>query len=71
MKKTPLLNSKKAETKPTSFNRIVYPKSKDRSYNDPKNPGLYYDCVCNEFYSIVIAGVDKKISEMLRLLISF
>ena len=36
MKKTPLLNSKKAKTKPTSFKRIVYAKSKDRSYNDPK-----------------------------------
>jgi len=36
VKKTQLLNSKKAKTKPTSFRGITYSKSKDRSHNDPK-----------------------------------
>ena len=41
VKKTPVLNSKKAKTKSRSFNRITYRKSGDKSDDRPKNKNKF------------------------------
>lgn len=41
VKKTPLLNSKKAKTKPASFKNIIYSRPKDKSDNHQKNKNNY------------------------------
>ena len=41
IKKTPLLNSKKANAKPSSFRRIMYSKSKDKSASHPKSKNIF------------------------------
>ena len=43
VKKTPLLNSKKAKTKPRSFKRITYRKSTDKSDDHPKKKNKFKD----------------------------
>jgi hypothetical protein len=41
IKKTPLLNSKKASTKPSSLRRIMYSKPKDKSTSHPKSKNIF------------------------------
>jgi hypothetical protein len=41
VKKTPILNSKKAKTKPPSFKRIINLRPKDKSGNHPRNKNKY------------------------------
>jgi hypothetical protein len=43
VKKTPLLNSKKAKTKSRSFKGITYRKSSDKSDDHPKNTNKFKD----------------------------
>jgi ABC-type Na+ efflux pump permease subunit len=43
VKKTPLLNSKKAKTKSPSFKRVTLSKSRDKSDDSPKNKSKFKD----------------------------
>jgi len=50
VKKTPLLNSKKAKTKSRSFKRITYRKSGDKSDDHPKKKNKFKDFKVRIFF---------------------
>ena len=54
VKKTPLLNSKKAKTKSQSFKRITYRKSTDKSDDDPKKKNKFKDFKVRIFLLIIV-----------------
>ena len=54
VKKTPLLNSKKAKTKSQSFKRITYRKSTDKSDDHPKKRSKFKDFKIRIFLLIVV-----------------
>lgn len=54
VKKTPLLNSKKAKTKPASFKRIIYSTPKYKSDNHPKNKNKYKGFKVRIFLLIIV-----------------
>lgn len=54
VKKTPLLNSKKAKTKSQSFKRITYRKSTDKSDDHPKKKSKFKDFKVRIFLLIVV-----------------
>ena len=54
VKKTPLLNSKKAKTKSRSFNRITYRKSGDKSDDHPKNKNKFKDSKVRIFLLVIV-----------------
>lgn len=54
VKKTPVLNSKKAKTKSRSFNRITYRKSGDKSDDHPKNKNKFKDFKVRIFLLIIV-----------------
>lgn len=54
VKKTPLLNSKKAKTKSQSFKRITYRKSADKSDDHPKKKSKFKDFKVRIFLLIVV-----------------
>ena len=54
VKKTPLLNSKKAITKSQSFKRITYRKSTDKSDDHPKKRSKFKDFKIRIFLLIVV-----------------
>jgi hypothetical protein len=54
VKKTPLLNSKKAKTKPASFKRIINRRSKYKSDNHPKNKNKYKGFKMRIFLLIIV-----------------
>ena len=54
VKKTPLLNSKKAKTKSTSFKRITYRKSGDKSDDHPKKKNKFKDFKVRIFLLIIV-----------------
>ena len=54
VKKTPLLNSKKAKTKSHSFKRITYRKSTDKSDDHPKKRSKFKDFKIRIFLLIVV-----------------
>ena len=54
VKKTPLLNSKKAETKSRSFKRITYRKSGDKSDDHPKKKNKFKDFKVRIFLLIIV-----------------
>jgi hypothetical protein len=53
IKKTPLLNSKKANTKPSSFRRM-YSKSKDKSASHPKSKNIFKGYKSRIFLLIIV-----------------
>ena len=57
VKKTPLLNSKKAKTKSRSFKRITYRKSGDKSDDHPKNKNKFKDFKVRIFLLIIVVLV--------------
>ena len=54
VKKTPVLNSKKAKTKSRSFNRITYRKSADKSDDHQKNKNKFKDFKVRIFLLIIV-----------------
>jgi len=54
VKKTPLLNSKKAKTKPASFKRMIYSRPKYKSDNHPKNKNKYKGFKVRIFLLIIV-----------------
>ena len=54
VKKTPLLNSKKAKTKSRSFKRITYRKSADKSDDHPKKKNKFKDFKVRIFLLIIV-----------------
>lgn len=54
VKKTPLLNSKKAKTKPTSFKRVFYSRPKDKSDDHSKNKNRYTGLKVRIFLLIIV-----------------
>ena len=54
VKKTPLLNSKKAKTKSQSFKRITYRKSADRSDDHRKKKSKFKDLKVRIFLLIIV-----------------
>jgi hypothetical protein len=54
VKKTPLLNSKKAKTKSTPFKRITYRKSGDKSDDHPKRKIKFKDLKVRIFLLIIV-----------------
>ena len=54
VKKTPLLNSKKAKTKSRSFKRITYRKSGDKSDDHPKKKNKFKDFKVRIFLLIIV-----------------
>lgn len=54
VKKTPLLNSKKAKTKSKSFKRITYRKSGDNSDDHPKKKNKFKDFKARIFLLIIV-----------------
>jgi hypothetical protein len=54
IKKTPLLNSKKANTKPSSLRRIMYSKSKDKSASHPKGKNIFKGYKSRIFLLIIV-----------------
>lgn len=54
VKKTPLLNSKKAKTKSRSFKRITYRKSADKSDDHPKKKSKFKDFKVRIFLLIIV-----------------
>ena len=54
VKKTPLLNSKKAKTKSQSFKRITYRKSGDNSDDHPKKKNKFKDFKARIFLLIIV-----------------
>ncbi|HEX6673365.1 MAG TPA: hypothetical protein VF084_14125 [Nitrososphaeraceae archaeon] len=54
VKKTPLLNSKKAKTKSRSIKRITYRKSADKSDDHPKKKNKFKDFKVRIFLLIVV-----------------
>lgn len=54
VKKTPVLNSKKAKTKSRSFKRITYRKSGDKSDDHQKNKNKFKDFKVRIFLLIIV-----------------
>jgi hypothetical protein len=54
VKKTPVLNSKKAKTKSRSFKRISYRKSEDKSDDHPKKKNKFKDFKVRIFLLIIV-----------------
>ena len=54
IKKTPLLNSKKANTKPSSLRRIMNSKSKDKSAAHPKSKNIFKGYKSRIFLLIIV-----------------
>jgi len=54
VKKTPLLNSKKAKTKSRSFKRITYRKSGDKSDDHPEKKNKFKDFKVRIFLLIIV-----------------
>lgn len=54
VKKTPLLNSKKAKTKSRSFKRITYRESGDKSDDHPKKKNKFKDFKVRIFLLIIV-----------------
>ena len=54
VKKTPLLNSKKAKTKSRSFKTITYTKSGDKSDDHPKNKNKFKDSKVRIFLLVIV-----------------
>ena len=54
VKKTPLLNSKKAKTKSRSFEKITYRKSGDKSDDHPKKKNKFKDFKVRIFLLIIV-----------------
>ncbi|MDW0216963.1 MAG: hypothetical protein QOA56_10815 [Nitrososphaeraceae archaeon] len=54
VKKTPLLNSKKAKTKSKSFKKITYRKSGDNSDDHPKKKNKFKDFKARIFLLIIV-----------------
>ena len=54
VKKTPLLNSKKAKTKSRSFKRITYRKAGDKSDDHPENKNKFKDSKVRIFLLVIV-----------------
>ncbi|HEX5920707.1 MAG TPA: hypothetical protein VFY55_02905 [Nitrososphaeraceae archaeon] len=54
VKKTPLLNSKKARTKPRSFKTIIYRKSGDESDDHSENKNKFKDSKVRIFLLVIV-----------------
>jgi hypothetical protein len=54
IKKTPILNSKKANPKPSPFRGIIYSKSKDKSASLPKSKNIFKGYKARIFLLIII-----------------
>ena len=54
VKKTPLLNSKKAKTKPASFKGVFYSRPKDKSDDHSKNKNRYTGLKVRIFLLIIV-----------------